>query len=382
MDPTIFQPKAPGTIIPIADGEHAFIPSPLPPDWTFPADLWPLLAEAKQQLGLLEGLGRTLPNPAILLRPLADREAIRSSRLEGTYATAKELLLFDLESKESTSESDRVNEQREVFNYRRALSHGTASELPLSTRLLKEMHQILLNRVRGKDRAPGEFRKVQVAIGATSRFVPPPPERLLECIDPFEKYFHIEQSAFDPLVDCFLAHYHFETIHPFMDGNGRVGRLLLAIMLQHRCGLSKPWLYMSEYFDKNRDDYIAHLFHVSTHANWHDWIEFCIKGTVQQAQDTIQRCDRLRAVREEFSQRVTNVGGSIRLNQIVENIFYSPFVRVADLPARLNVTYPTAKADVQRLIDAGILQDLPNVTPRTLYAPDVFNIAYDELDNE
>ena len=187
MDPTIFQPNAPGTIIPIADGEHAFIPAPLPPAWTFPADLWPRLAEAKQQLGLLEGLGRNLPNPAILLRPLADREAIRSSRLEGTYATAKELLLFDLERKEPTSKTDRVNEQREVFNYRRALSHGIESELPLSTRLLKEMHQILLDRVRGKDRAPGEFRKVQVAIGTTSRFVPPPPERLPECIDPFEK---------------------------------------------------------------------------------------------------------------------------------------------------------------------------------------------------
>ena len=382
MDPKIFQPNAPGTVIPIGKGEHAFVPNPLPPHWTFPADLWPLLAEAKQQLGLLEGLGRYLPNPAILLRPLADREAIRSSRLEGTYATAKELLLFDLESKESTSETDRVNEQREVFNYRRALDHGASSELPLSTRLLKDMHKILLDRVRGRDRAPGEFRKVQVAIGATSRFIPPTPERLMECIDPFEKYLHIEHSAFDPLVECFLVHYQFETIHPFMDGNGRVGRLLLAIMLQQRCRLSKPWLYMSEFFDKNRDDYINHLFHVSTHANWHDWIEFCIRGTIQQAQDTIQRCERLRAVREDFIQRITNVGGTVRLNQIVENIFYSPFVRVADLPDRLNVTYPTAKADVQRLIDAGILQNLPNVTPRTLYAPEVFNVAYDELDND
>jgi Fic family protein len=204
----------------------------------------------------------------------------------------------------------------------------------------------------------------------------------MECIDPFEKYLHIERSAFDPLVDCFLVHYQFETIHPFMDGNGRVGRLLLAIMLQQRCGLSKPWLYLSEFFDKNRDDYIGHLFRVSTHANWHDWVEFCIKGTIQQAQDTIQRCERLRAVREEFMQRVTGVGGSVRLNQIVESIFYSPFVRVADLPSRLDVTYPTAKADVERLIGAGILQDLPNVTPRTLFAPEVFNIAYDELDNQ
>lgn len=385
MDPTIFQPNAPGTVIPIGNGEYAFVPNPLPPaGWTFPPDLWPLLADAKQQLGILEGLGRNLPNPAILLRPLADREAIRSSRLEGTYATAKELLLFDLEPRESTSELDRANDQREVFNYRRALFHGTNTELPLSARLLKDMHRILLESVRGRDRAPGEFRKVQVAIGggSTTRFVPPPPERLLECVDPFEKHLHTTSSPFDPLVDSFLAHYQFETIHPFLDGNGRVGRLLLAIMLQQRCGLSKPWLYMSEYFDKNRDDYINYLFRVSTHANWHDWLEFCIQGTIVQAKDTVSRCERLRIAREEFMQRVTNVGGSVRLNLIVENIFHSPFVRVADLPARLGVTYPTARADIQRLVDAEILQEVPNTTPRTFYAPEVYNIAYDDLDNE
>lgn len=333
-------------------------------------------------MGILEGLGRNLPNPTILLRPLADREAIHSSRLEGTYATARELLLYDLEPKEPTSETDSLHDHREVFNYRRALEHGITSELPLSTRLLREMHAILLDRVRGRDRAPGEFRKMQVAIGATSRFVPPPPECLLECLDPFEKYLHSGTAPYDPLVDCFLVHYQFEAIHPFMDGNGRVGRLFLAIMLQQRCGLSKPWLYMSEYFDEYRDDYVGHLFRVSTHGNWHAWIEYCIRGTAQQARDTFKRCERLRKVREEFMQRLIGAGGSVRLNQIVEDIFYSPFIRVADLPSRLNITYPTAKKDVERLIDAGILQDLPNVTPRTLYAPEVFNVAYDEFGND
>ncbi len=381
MDPKVFQSDPPGTIVSIGGGEHAFIPDPLPPHWEFPADLWPLLAEAKQHLGILEGLGRNLPNPTILLRPLADREAILSSRLEGTYATAKELLLFDLGPKEGASETDPANQQREVFNYRRALFHGTNSELPLSCRLLRDMHRILLDRVRGRDRAPGEFRKIQVTIGSAARFVPPPPERLGECLDPFEKYLHKQDSPFDPLVDCFLVHYQFEAIHPFIDGNGRVGRLLLAIMLHQRCGLSKPWLYMSEYFEKNRDDYIAHLFQVSTHGNWRNWIEFCIRGTIRQARDTIRRCVRLRAVREDFLQRLTSVGGTVRLNQIVEDVFHSPFVRVADLARRLSVTYPTAKADVQRLIEVGILRDLPHVTPRTLYAPEVFNVAYEELDD-
>jgi len=387
MDSSAFQRDAPGKVVSIGNGEHAFVPDPLPPDWVFPADLWPLLADAKQHLGILEGLGRNLPNPAILLRPLADREAIRSSRLEGTYATAKELLLFDLEPRESESETDPVNDQREVFNYRRALAHGTSSELPLSNRLLKEMHRILLERVRGADRAPGAFRKIQVAIGSTDpsvppRFVPPPPQRLRECLDLFEKYLHVTSSPFDPLVDCFLVHYQFETIHPFVDGNGRVGRLLLAIMLQQRCSLSKPWLYMSEYFDKNREEYVDSLFRISTRANWHGWIEYCLRGTLRQAKDTIERCERLRIIREEFMQRVTNAGGSVRLNQIVESIFYSPFVRLADLPAILGVTYPTAKSDIERLVEAGILQELPNVHPKTYFAPEVFNIAYDELDDE
>ncbi len=273
MDIKRFLQNAPGEIVAIADGEHAFVPRPLPPQWEFSVRLWPLLAEAKQQVGILEGLGRNLPNPAILLRPLADREAIRSSSLEGTYATPKELLLFELEPRESKSERDPTNDQREVFNYRSALQHGTTTELPISLRLIRDLHRILMTGVRGKDRTPGEFRRIQVAIGATHRFVPVPPERMMDCLDPLEKYFHDTSSGYDPLVECFLVHYQFETIHPFMDGNGRVGRLLLALMLQQRCKLSKPWLYMSEYYERFCDDYFKALFEVSTDGNWEGWIE-------------------------------------------------------------------------------------------------------------
>ncbi len=384
MDISKFQTDSPGRLTKIETSwgsDHAFIPNPLPPHWNFPNDLWPLLAEAKQQLGILEGLGRNLPNPAILLRPLSDREAIRSSSLEGTYATPKELLLFELQPRESTSEHDKTNDQIEVFNYRRALTHGTSSPLPLSLRLIKELHQILLSKVRGRDRSPGEFRRIQVGIGSQGRFIPPPPDVLMECLDPLEKYLHIENSKYDPLVDCFLSHYQFETIHPFIDGNGRVGRLLLAISLYQRCCLSKPWLYMSEYFDKNRDDYFNHLFHVSAHNDWEGWIRFCLQGTVIQAKETTERCSRLLEVRERFTAQIAEVGGSTRLNQIVEDIFHSPFVRIADLPKRLGVTYPTAKSDVDRLIQADILHELPDVWPKTLYAPEVFSIAYEELND-
>jgi Fic family protein len=379
MDVSRFSSDSPGDVISIGHGEHAFIPQPLLPNWTFPAELWPLLAEAKQQIGILEGIGRNLPNPAILLRPLEDREAIRSSSLEGTYATPRELLLFELDPKEASSARDPENDHLEVFNYRKALLHGVTSELPLSLRLLRDLHRILMTGVRGKDKTPGEFRKQQVAIGSSRRFVPPPPERLMDCLDPLEKSFHDETAAFDPLVQCFLMHYQFETIHPFNDGNGRVGRLLLAIMLQQKCQLTKPWLYLSEFYERYRDEYVQNLFNVSADGDWNSWIEFCLRGTVTQAQETITRCERLLAIRELFTQRVAEVGGSIRLSQIVDDIFYSPFVRVAALARRLGVTYPTAKADLERLVQAGILHELPLVSPKTYYAPEVYAVAYEEL---
>lgn len=382
MDPSLFDSKSPGKVVPITGSESAFVPDPLPPDWEFPAHLWPLLAEAKHQIGILEGIGRLLPNPAILLRPLEDREAIRSSSLEGTYATPKELLLFELAPREAASESDPVNDHREVWNYRVALRHGVDSELPLSLRLLKEMHALLLKGVRGKDKNPGNFRSIQVAIGSAFRFVPPPPEQVMSCLDEMEKYLHVEDSKFDPLVDCFLVHYQFETIHPFNDGNGRIGRLLLALMLQRRCGMTKPWLYLSEYFDRYRDEYIDNLFRISTAAAWSTWIEYCLRATVSQAKATIIRCEKLLAVREAFSQRLVEAGGNVRLTQIVEQVFHHPLVRIADLPEKLNVTYPTAKSDVERLSDAGILEELPGASPKTFYAPEIFNVAYDDLEIE
>lgn len=379
MDKARFKKDAPGKTVQISTGEHAFLPDKLPPTWTMSLELWPLLAEAKQQLGILEGVGRTVPNPGILLRPVQDREAIRSSRLEGTYVTATELLVFEMEPKKSASDDDPANDQREVLNYRRALQHGVESDLPLSLRLIRELHSTLLTGVRGRDRTPGEFRRTQVAIGTDHRFVPPPPEQLWECLDPFEKYLHTTDRRHDPLADCFLVHYQFETIHPFNDGNGRVGRLFLALMLKQRCGLSKPWLYMSEYFEKNRDEYIERLFNVSAVGDWDRWIEFCLRGVVSQARQTTERCERIRAIRETFTQKVHEIGGSVRLLKIVEDIFQSPFLRIADLARRLEVTYPTANADVERLVQVGILQALSDVSPKTYYAPEVFGVAYEEM---
>jgi Fic family protein len=265
------------------------------------------------------------------------------------------------------------------LNYRKALDQAISSDLPLSLRLLRDMHRTLLTGVRGKERAPGEFRRIQVAIGVTRRFIPPPWQELAACLDLFEKYLH-ETNSFDPLVDSFLTHYQFETIHPFMDGNGRVGRLLLALIIQKRCGLTKPWLYLSEFFEKHRDEYCERLFTISTDAMWEEWIEFCLRGAIEQAVGTVKRCEDLRSIRETYMQRLGEVGGTVRLNQIVENLFRSPFVRVPDVSRDLGVTYPTARADINRLVRAKILRELSNVGQITFYAPEVYDAAYLDIE--
>ncbi|MFM9964173.1 MAG: Fic family protein [Planctomycetaceae bacterium] len=379
MDGTQFNSDSPGELVRLADGDSAFVPAPLPPNWTFPTELWPLLAEVKHLFGVLEGIGRVLPNPGLLLRPMADREAIRSSKLEGTYVTPTELLLFDMSPVEPTSETDPVNSQREVFNYRRALNEAVASPLPISLRLLRDMHRTLLTGVRGDDRSPGEFRQVQVYLGSSKRFIPPPPFRLHGCLDAFEKGLH-QPVKFDPIVEAFVAHYQFETIHPFVDGNGRIGRLLLALMILQRCGFSKPWLYMSAFFERYRDEYVDRLFHVSSRGDWTGWIEFCLRGAAFQAKDTIERCERLLKFKAEFDERIGQSGGTVRLHQIVVRLFLSPFLRVADLARQLEVTYPTAKSDIDRLVNLGMLSELASISPKTFYSPDLFNLAYEDID--
>jgi Fic family protein len=218
-------------------------------------------------LASLDGTGKHLPNPEILLKPLQGREAKLSSQLEGTITDPKQQVLFEADPQYPTSASDPANAFREVFNYGRALRLRLDGEndLPLSLRLIRQLHAVLMDGVRGADQRPGEFRQIPNQIGWPARFVPPPPEYLAEALDAFEKYLHLRDD-FDPLVRAFLAHYQFECIHPFRDGNGRVGRLLLSLAIAEWCGLSSQWLYMSAFFEKRKNDYMDLLLRVSTHV--------------------------------------------------------------------------------------------------------------------
>ena len=336
-----------------------------------------MVATAREELARLDGIGRTLPDPELLLRPLQNYEAIRSSSLEGTYASAEELLLYELAPTEPAGVSDRANEWREVSNYAAALRRGTAllQSLPLSLRLIRAMHDVLLTGVRGRDRAPGEFRRTQVHLGTNRRYIPPPPNELSGCLDDFEKFLH-ESDEIDPLIRAYLAHYQFEAIHPFVDGNGRVGRALLSLCAYQWCGHSRPWLYVSPFFDRHKDEYIDALFAVSTHGAWERWLSICLRATIDVCRDAVARCDQLRRLRDDYHAKADRAGG--RVHALIESLFSNPIIRVTDATRRLNVTYPTAKTDIGKLVDLGILTVLEGTSPKAFYAPEIFNAAYRE----
>lgn len=380
MKVDLFGEKQTGRLVPVVGSRevtHAFVPNMLPPEWKWPGEHWPLLLEAHKALSSLDGTGKHLPNASLVLRPLQNREAQKSSSLEGTYTEPKQQVLFELDPKYGTSAEDPINAQREVFNYSRALRHRKENrdKLPVSLRLIRDLHRILMDGVRGSDKRPGDFRTLQNQIGRPARFVPPPPGPMLELLDNLEKYIHTER-AYDTLVDAFLVHYQFEAIHPFMDGNGRVGRLLLAILIEEWCELSGQWLYMSAYFDENKDKYMELLFKVSSEGGWAPWIQFCLEGVIVAAEDTQNRCERLVSLHRDFHDRLRKGAGSVRLAAIVDDLFVSPVAVVTRIASKHGVTYPTARADLKRLEKAGILHLLEGSQQIAYFCPQIFEITY------
>ena len=380
MEVSEFTDKKTGNVVPIpggrADVAHAFIPDALPPAWTFSAELCPLLVEARARLSSLDGTGKHLPNPDILLRPIQLREAQLSSQLEGTITDPQKQALFQADPRYPTSPTDPTNAYREVFNYSKALRLKLDGDLPLSKRLIRELHAVLMEGVRGYQERPGEFRTIQNQIGHPARYVPPPPQVLPHAMDAFEQYLNSEDQ-FDPLVRAFLAHYQFEAIHPFRDGNGRVGRLLLALTIAEWCKLSRQWLYMSAFFERRKKEYMDLLLRVSTHGSWDLWVRFCLEGVIHQAKDTEWRCEKLLALHRDFHQRLK--GGSVRLSAIVDRLFDVPIMTVLHVRDVFDVTYPTAKSDLTKLEGLGVVRPLPNQKTATYYCSPIFDIIYADV---
>jgi cell filamentation protein, protein adenylyltransferase len=380
MDKHKFSEKTTGSLVQITEPKRdwAFVPNPLPAAWSFDPALWPLLVEAKETLGTLNGIGQTLKDPNLLLRPLQNREAIASSNIEGTFVTPEQLLLYGLDPKDTHAPKGRVAEWREVFNYDQALQRGCEAlkTLPVCNRVIKDMHAVLMTGIcRGLNK-PGMFRQWQVHIGSNGRFVPPPAEHAIKLMDDLENYVNTYDPGVDQLVRAFIVHYQFEAIHPFGDGNGRVGRALLALMIYNWLDHSRPWLYLSAFFEAHKDEYIQRLFNVSARGEWLEWIEFCLRGTVMQANDSIRRCREFNRLHDEFQNRVTQP--SCRTHRLIDKLFISPVVSVTSTAKEFDVDYQTARKDLEKLVEFKILRELRDHRPRSFVASEVMSVAYDE----
>jgi len=343
------QVQAPG-------GSRAYLPDPLPPRLHWSADLVASLSAADRAIGRLAGEGRRLPNPHLLLRPFVRREAVLSSRIEGTQATLGELLASEAGAAVERSPAD----LREVGNYVVALEHGIQrlGTLPLSLRLVTELHERLMRGVRGDTATPGEFRRSQNWIGppgctlANATFVPPSPDRLMDCLGAWEGFLHDETVP--PLVHAALTHSQFEAIHPFLDGNGRVGRLLITLGLVAKGVLPSPLLYLSAWFEATRDEYYARLLGVTERGEWEQWLGYFLEGVGHQANDALSRIQRIDDLRTRFAQQLA--GGSSRTPQMALDLFVeNPFWTVNRLAERLDVAFTTAQRAIDRLEEAGIV---------------------------
>lgn len=372
--PEEFAPQAPGKLLAIGRGVYAFLPDPLPPRLEWSLRLIALLDEARGALGELAGLLRQLPNPYLFIRPFIQKEAVLSSRIEGTQAGL--LDVYALEAQVPLFPSPELREDaQEVLNYIRALERGREllQEIPLSLRLLKEVHAVLLRGVRGGGRAPGEFRRTQNWIGPPgssleeARYVPPPPGPMLEALDALERFWHSDHGL-PPLVEIALVHYQFEAIHPFLDGNGRMGRLLITLMLLERGLLPEPALYLSAYFERHRTLYYDLLLGVSQRGAWEDWLAFFLEGVRTEAKDVAERARRLLDLWREWRERYGRKGGSAHILGLLDLLFERPVLTVPLVKDRLEITHAWANRLVQRLEEDGILTPVSERKRNRLYA--------------
>ncbi|QOJ13373.1 MAG: Fic family protein [Planctomycetia bacterium] len=387
MDPIAFSEFKTGNLVPITIGgreDYAFVPRELPALQSLPPELFPLQQDARIRIERLDGRVRALGvgDGRLLIRPLQRREALTSNRIEGTIVTPTELLLFDAAKRDDNApkvESARSRDWGEALAYDVALRTGCQwidDGRALDQSLIRQLHSELMSvSARGREKSPGSIRIRLVTIGHDRRYIPPPPEELGRLLTNLESYFLEPKDQLDPLLRAFVAHYQFEAIHPFEDGNGRIGRLLLALTIYKWLGLTTPCLYLSEFFDRHRRDYIQMLYRVSSHGEWTEWLEFCLKGTIEQAEESIRRCDALETLRTEYRDTVPKKG---RPRMLIDDLFVEPFITVADVMRKFQVTYKTAKADLETLKSLGILSDKKDVYPRTLAAKDIFRIAYGE----
>lgn len=358
MNPKDFTSLQSGRAIKASSGCWAFVPAPLPPPIYYDASMTLLLSQADASLSELSGLGRYLPNPDLLIAPYVKREAVASSRIEGTQADLSDLLLDEIEPKRTPPGSDVL----EVRNYVAAMNRGIRDleKLPLSCRLIRDLHSVLMKDVRGQDRTPGEFRRSQNWIGppgctlTEATYVPPPHEpEMKECLKQWELFLH-QRDQMPELIQCALVHEHFEAIHPFLDGNGRIGRLLIPLFLIERGRLSKPLLYLSSYIEQHHSDYYSLLQRIRTHGDWTGWLRFFLAAVRDTARSAIDQSQTVLKLRDRFRQKLAKQHRALTL---VDELFINPYTTVARATCSLGVTPPTAAKTIHELERAGVLKE-------------------------
>ena len=361
-----------------ATGYQAFVPAPLPP--VPPLETGPELDDlrdrANRALGRLDGISDVLPDARLFLYQYVRKEALLSSQIEGTQSSFSDLLLFELDEAPGVP----MDDVREVSNYVAALNHGLErmqGGFPLSLRLLREMHGILLADSRGAEKDPGEFRRSQVWLGGpnpgNARFVPPPPDRLMECLDAFERFLHGEPERMPVLVRAALAHVQFETIHPFLDGNGRIGRLLITLLLCAERVLIQPTLYLSLYFKTHRDEYYDRLQAVRTEGDWEGWLRFFLEGVFETSQQAVSTAQRVLALFAEDRERLGSLGrragSALRVHESLER---RPILSVPETAEELDLSAPTVRACVEAMEAMGIAREITGRERRRLYVYDAY----------
>lgn len=361
MRPSDFSENRAGDLVKTLDGHWAFVPSPLPPKLQWDQELIALLSEADRAVSRLGGVGEGLRNPHLLIRPFLRREAVLSSRIEGTRTSLSELFYFEAAPTAKGGPPD----VREVANYVRALEYGLERirRLPICLRLLRELHQKLLEGARGRDETPGEFRRVQNLIGpegatiANAVYVPPPVPEMHEALDSFEKYLHAP-SGLPPLIRLAAIHYQFESIHPFCDGNGRIGRLLISLQLCTERILTQPLLYLSAYFDRNRQEYYQRLLSISQRGDWAGWMRFFLTGVTEESLDVIERINRLGSLQAEYQSLLHSARSSALLLKLLDELFAHPAITARRACEVFGITHRAAQDNINRLVDKGLLVEI------------------------
>ena len=342
---------------------RAFVPTRLPPEPALDlAVLQPRLESASLALGRLDSLSAVLPDIRLFLYAYVRKEAVLSSQIEGTQSSLSDLMLFELDRTPGVPLDDVV----EVSNYVAALEHGLGrlrEDFPLSNRLIREIHEVLLSRGRGRNKAPGEFRRSQNWIGGrrpgSARFVPPPAPAVVDCMSDLERFLHSRAAGLSSLLRAGLVHVQFETIHPFLDGNGRVGRLLIALMLSQEGALREPLLYLSLYFKQHRDDYYALLDKVRRRGDWEAWLAFFLDGVTETAKGAVSTAQRLLSLFREDQARIRSAGraagSALRVHQMLQE---RPISSLQDLANCTGLSFSAASAGMTILEELNVAREL------------------------